>query len=223
MPLPYFLVFDGVDGAGKSTQIDRLRLVLEARGERVVVCRDPGSSELGERIRELLLRSTDVPISLEAEMLLYMAARAQLVNQVIRPALARGTTVISDRYLLANVVYQGHAGGLAPELIWQIGQTATGGLQPTLTIVLDLDPAVAAQRRQTPPDRLERRGREYFERVRAGYIAESRQRPDAIVVIDACQDPDTVHRAVLQAVRRAVSLEAEPHARKTDDVNHGVG
>jgi dTMP kinase len=205
MSSPYFLVFDGVDGAGKSTQIGRLRVFLEDQGERVEVCRDPGSSELGERIRDLLLQSTNVPISLEAEMLLYMAARAQLVDQLVRPALARGTSVISDRYLLANVVYQGHAGGLEPELLWQVGQVATGGLQPTLTLVLDLDPAVAAQRRQAPPDRLEQRGPEYFERVRAGYLFESRQRPDTIVVIDASKDPDAVQQAVQQAVRRVMA------------------
>jgi dTMP kinase len=205
MAPPYFLVFDGVDGAGKSTQIGRLRASLEAQGERIEVCRDPGSSELGERIRQLLLTATEVPICLEAEMLLYMAARAQLVEQVIRPALDRGTTVISDRYLLANVVYQGHAGGLRPESIWQIGRLATQGVEPTLTLVLDLDPSVAAERRKAPPDRLERRGREYFERVREGYLTESRRRPDAIALVDAGQDPDTVERAVQQALRQVLS------------------
>ena len=202
MTQPFFFVFDGVDGAGKSTQMLRLKSWLEAQGQTVVTCRDPGTSELGEAIRGLLLRSTNVPICNRAEMLLYMAARAQLVSQLIQPALSRGETVISDRYLLANVVYQGHAGGLAPETVWQVGDVATAGVRPTLTFVLDLDPHVAAQRRQGPPDRLEQRGGAYFERVRAGFLSEAERDAESIAVIDASQHPDLVERAVQEAARR---------------------
>jgi dTMP kinase len=204
-----FFVFDGVDGAGKTTQIQRFQKWLESLGQMVTVCRDPGSTELGEYIREMLLRSRNVPIDIRAEMLLYMAARAQLVQQVIRPALDRGHTVISDRYLLANVVYQGHAGGLPADTIWQIGQFATAQLQPNLTLVLDVDPAAAARRREGPPDRLERRGAEYFEHVRQGFLQEAAQCPLTIRVIDASADADSVELAIQQAVRPVIERTRE--------------
>src|ERR1700754_4547877 len=107
-----FFSFDGIDGAGKSTQVRLLEEALRGQGLQVVTCRDPGSTPLGERIREVLLANDGVPIGRRSEMLLYMASRAQLVDDVIRPALDTGKVVIADRYLLANVVYQGHAGCL---------------------------------------------------------------------------------------------------------------
>lgn len=198
-----FFVFDGVDGAGKSTQIERFQRWLESIGHEVALCRDPGTTELGERIRHLLLTSDDAAFGFRAEMLMYMAARAQLVDEIIRPALTSGKTVISDRYLLANVVYQGHAGGLDVPLLWQVGAVATDGVQPDLTLVLDLDLDAAAARRSSKPDRLERRGREYFERVRAGFLAEAQRAPDQIAVIDASRDADDVEiqvRSVVQSV-----------------------
>lgn len=194
-----FYSFDGIDGVGKTTQIDLFRGFLESRGETVVVCRDPGSSPLGEQIRAILLNSTDLRIDNLSEMLLYMAARAQLVQEVIQPALARGQSVISDRFLLANVVYQGHAGGLDPEQIWQVGHVATGGLLPEMTFVLDLDPLVAASRRTGEPDRVEGRGNSYLSRVRDGFLAEASRHPRQIVVIDASRSPDEVHQAVRAA------------------------
>src|SRR4051812_26016121 len=126
-----FISFDGIDGVGKSTQVALITDALRAQGHEVVVCRDPGSTSLGERIRDVLLTSdSKTPIGRRSEMLLYMAARAQLVEEIIRPALELGKVVIADRYLLANVVYQGHAGGLDPNEIWEVGRIATQGLQP---------------------------------------------------------------------------------------------
>ena len=122
-----FFSFDGLDGVGKSTQMDLFCAWLTERGHELVRCRDPGSTPAGEAIRELLL-SNRFPIARSAEMLLFMAARAELVEEIIRPAIADGKTVVSDRYVLANVVYQGHAGGLDPESIWQVGRLATGGV-----------------------------------------------------------------------------------------------
>ena len=109
-----FISFDGVDGVGKSTQTELFVEWLREQGQTVVTCRDPGSTELGERLRTLVLKASDIKIDAESEMLLYMAARAQLVAEVIQPALAAGQFVVSDRFLLANVVYQGHAAGLDP-------------------------------------------------------------------------------------------------------------
>lgn len=200
-----FFVFDGLDGAGKSTQIVRFQTWLEAQGRSVVVCRDPGSTDLGEKLREILLHSFDTPISMTTEMFLYMAARAQLVEQIIRPALAAGKAVISDRFLLANIVYQGHAGGLPVDILWQVGHVATGGLQPTMTFVLDVAADLAAQRRQGDPDRLERRGLPYFQTVRAGFLTEAHRAADRqsqIAVIDASQDPDQVASQIIASVER---------------------
>src|ERR1044071_449297 len=131
-----FVSFDGVDGAGKSTQIGMLADWLRASGRQVVTCRDPGSTQLGERLRSLLLDHHTTPIHRRSEMLLYMAARAQLVEEVIRPALAAGKIVISDRFLLANVVYQAHAGGLAADDVWRVGEVTVAGVMPRLVFLL---------------------------------------------------------------------------------------
>ena len=130
---------------------------------------------LGEAVRGLLLDRHDLHIDRRGEMFLYMAARSQMVEEVIRPALAAGKTVVSDRYLLANVVYQGHAGGLDVATLWQVGRVATGGLMPELTIVLDTAAEVAAARMARPLDRMEQQGAAFHARVRQGFLAEAAQ------------------------------------------------
>ena len=136
-----FFSFDGIDGVGKTTQMDLFCRWLAERGETVVTCRDPGCTPLGERVREILLTVTRIRQSpAAAEMLLYMAARAQLVDDVIRPALGAGKIVVSDRYLLANLVYQGHAGGLDIEAIRQVGAIAVDGIYPDAVFLLDMPP-----------------------------------------------------------------------------------
>ena len=139
-----FLSIDGGDGTGKSTQVALLADWLRSRGHDLVTCRDPGSTPLGEAVRAILLDRHDLHIHRRSEMLLYMAARSQMVEEIIRPALEQGKTVVSDRYLLANVVYQGYGGGLDVPTLWEVGRIATGGLMPDLTIVLDVPPEVAA-------------------------------------------------------------------------------
>jgi dTMP kinase len=194
-----FLSLDGVDGAGKTTQIERLAAWLRAAGREVIVCRDPGTTPLGDELRKILLHREDLGIDRRSEMFLYMAARAQLVEEVIRPALADGKTVVSDRFLLANVVYQGHAGGLEPEILWEVGRVATGGLAPDLTLVLDLPLEAAAQRLGPVRDRIESRGSAYLQAVRDGFLAESRRQP-RIAVIDARGTPDEVFAQIRAAV-----------------------
>ena len=130
-----FLSLDGLDGTGKSTQCRLLADRLRGRGLAVTECVDPGGTELGGRLREILLASRQTRIGMRTEALLFMASRAELVAQVIRPALDRGDVVVSDRFLLATVVYQGHAGGLPPDDLWAVGRFATGGLLPDLTLV----------------------------------------------------------------------------------------
>ncbi len=180
----FFLSLDGIDGTGKSTQCRLLADWLRQHGRPVVSCVDPGSTPLGEQLRAIVLQQRG-EIAMTSEALLFMASRAQLVASVIRPALDAGSVVLSDRFLLANVVYQGHAGGLDPERLWQVGHFATGGLEPDLTLVLDLPVETAQARRQQPADRVESRDRHYHERVRQGFLVEARRRPDRIRVIDA--------------------------------------
>lgn len=198
-----FITLDGVDGGGKSTQIKLLVEWLAARGCKVTTCRDPGSTPLGERVRDILLHGgPELPIDRRAEMLLYMAARAQLVEQIIRPALAAGEVVVSDRFLLANVVYQAHAGGLDPQTVWQIGAAATAGVTPDCTLVLDVEPSTADARMQRAHDRMEQQGAEFRRRLRAGFLLEAERDPTRIHVIDANRSVDEVHAAIRAIVER---------------------
>jgi dTMP kinase len=193
-----FFSFDGLDGVGKTTQMDLFIEWLGQRGHDTVRCQDPGSTPLGEAIREILLGHR-LPIAGVSEMLLFMAARAQLVEEVIRPALAEGKTVVSDRYLLANAVYQGHAGGLEVPTIWKIGQVATGGLLPDLVFVLDMPPQAAASRIDRELDRMESRGPDYQSRLRQGFLEEAGKDPRRIVVIDASRDIPSVQSDIRAA------------------------
>jgi dTMP kinase len=204
MTPPRFFSIDGIDGAGKSTQVRLFCQWLRELGHDVVACRDPGSTPLGETVRKLVLQGEAGPVGLCSEMLLYMAARAQLVEQVIRPALHEGHTVVSDRYLLANVVYQGYGGGLDVDQLWQVGRVATANVMPHQTLVLDLDPGAAAQRRLGPADQMEKRRPEFFERVRKGFLEEARRRPDEIVVVDAMQTIEQVQSDLRAAARSVI-------------------
>jgi len=197
-----FFSFDGVDGVGKSTQIRLLADALRGAGREVVTCRDPGGTALGERLREILLHNHDLTIHRRSEMLLYMASRAALVEEVIRPALAAGKIVISDRYVLANVVYQAHAGGLDPNEVWRVGEITVAGVMPRLVFVLDMPAQRAARRIQRTADRMESQGLEFLERVRQGFLAEAGRRPKDIAVIDADRPPEAIHADVLREVER---------------------
>jgi len=200
MPRGLFLSLDGLDGGGKSTQCRLLADWLRDRGHAVTPCVDPGGTALGAELRQIVLHHRrDMTTACEA--FLYMASRAQLVAEVIRPALDAGHVVVSDRFLLANVVYQGYAGGLDVEQLWQVGRLSTGGLEPDLTFVLDLPLEQARARRVGPADRVESRPPDYHERVRNGFLSEARRRPERIQVVDASQSVEAVHQAICQAVR----------------------
>jgi dTMP kinase len=197
-----FISLDGVDGGGKSTQVDMLRQWFQQQDREVVSIRDPGGTKLGEALREILLHRQEIELSMTAEMLLYMASRAQLVAEVIQPALAADKVVIADRFLLANVVYQGSAGGEDVERIWQVGEVATGGLQPDLTFVLDLPVEVAMQRIDRGLDRLESRGVEYMTKVREGFLSQSQRLGNHVCVVDATAAPQAIHEQILATIRR---------------------
>ena len=200
MALPRFISLDGIDGSGKSSQIEPLVTWLEHKGATVTTCHDPGSTPAGTAIRDILLNRKDIHLAPTTEMLLYMAARSQLVSEIISPALDRGEWVVSDRYLLANIVYQGYAGGLDTERIRQVGHIATEGLFPGLTLVLDIDLDVSTSRLNRPLDKLENRGEEYRRKLRAGYLAEASHHPEAIQVIRSDLPMNEVSQLIQSAV-----------------------
>jgi dTMP kinase len=202
MPKPLFISLDGLDGTGKSTQCRLLVEWLGAQKIPVTACTDPGGTALGLELRHLLLHRREHRMSVTAEALLFMASRAQLVEEVIRPALNRGEVVLCDRFTLANVVYQGHAGGLDPDDLWTIGRIATGGLEPDLTLVFDLPVEVALMRRNRDADRMEERNTEYQQRVRTGFAYEIGVRPEKYRRIDASPDAAVVQRAVRREAAR---------------------
>jgi dTMP kinase len=192
-----FFSFDGIDGTGKTTQMDLCCDWLRQRGHEVVACRDPGSTPLGERVREILLHSdAATPIGRRSEMLLYMAARAQLVDEVIRPALAANQIVVSDRYLLANLVYQGYAGGLDLEAVRRVGLVAIDETEPDAVFLLDMPPEAADRRMNRALDRMERQGSGYRKRLREGFLEEAARAEDRIHVIDADRPVEVVQAEI---------------------------
>jgi dTMP kinase len=201
-----FFSFDGIDGVGKSTQLGLFCEWLTCAGKEPVVCRDPGSTPVGEQIRSIVLASHDeTPIGPRAEMLLYMAARAQLVDELIRPALAAGRMVVSDRFLLANIVYQGYAGGLDVATVRQVGAAAVAGVTPNCTFLLDMDPVAALARVGRQLDRVESRGAEYRQRLRAGFLAEAAMMGPSVHVIDAARSVDAVQEELRQIAAQVMA------------------
>ncbi len=203
-----FFSLDGIDGAGKSTQVELLCQWLRESGHDVVSCRDPGSTQLGETIRRTVLGDHETPIGPRAEMFLYMAARAQLVDELIAPALKRGKIVVSDRFLLANVVYQGYGGGVDTETIWRIGHTATGGIMPDVTFLLDMPTDAAAARLGHKLDRMENRDEDYRKRLREGFLAEAARNPAEIVVIDGNRPIESIQSDIRREAKQRLDRYA---------------
>lgn len=194
-----FFSFDGIDGAGKSTQMDLFcKWLQEENGLDVVRCREPGGTDLGEKVRDILLNQTDVRLDIEAEMFLFMASRSQLVREIIRPALSDGKIVVCDRFLLASVVYQGHAGGIDPELIKEIGKVAVGETVPDLTFVFHLDPQVAATRIGEQTDRIESRSNDFLCKVDAGFRMEAELSDSRMELVDGSQSIDEIQKQIVE-------------------------
>lgn len=194
-----FVSFEGLDGSGKTTQAELLGARLEAEGEEVVTTREPGGTELGERIRELVLHGGHV--APWAEALLYAASRAQHVDEVIRPALERGASVICDRYLDSSVAYQGGARGLGLERVLELNLAAVGGLLPDRTFLLLLDPAEVPARLRREHDRLEREGDDFHAGVDAAYRELAARFPERIVVLDGTRPREMLAEEVYGALR----------------------
>lgn len=204
MTRPVFLSFDGLDGTGKSTQCRLIADWLRGQNIPVTSCVDPGGTAVGQQLRQILLFGKEHRIATTTEAFLFMASRAQLVEEVIRPALERGEVVVSDRFTLANVVYQGHAGGLSTDDLWAVGAIATGGLEPDLTLVFDAPLELTFARRNPDADRMEERDREFHEAVKRGFKFEAGRRPGKHRIIDvsAESDVDAVQRVVRREVRQ---------------------
>ncbi|MBQ4144222.1 MAG: dTMP kinase [Thermoguttaceae bacterium] len=196
-----FIALEGGDGVGKSTQIALLREWLEAKGERVTFFREPGSTALGEKVRELLLFHREIGICRMSELLLFMTARAQVVSEVIRPALERGEVVLADRFLLSSIVYQGYGGELDVEEIRRLGRIAAGGILPDRNLILDLPLEAAKTRRKGVPDRIESEADAFHERVRNGFLKEAELFPEQNVLISADQPIEAVQTEIREAVK----------------------
>ncbi len=199
-----FLVVDGPDGAGKSTQTALLADALRETGLPVRQVRDPGGTAIGDRIREILLDPSCDEMAVRTELMLYMASRAQLVAEIVRPALQAGECVLSDRYISSTIAYQG-AGGADVHEVRTVGDIAVGSLWPDLTIILDLpsDEGLARAAKRSDPDRMEAKAREFHRRVRERFLAQAKQDPGRCVVVDASGEPQQVHQRVLEALANA--------------------
>lgn len=194
-----FVTFEGIDGSGKSTQAELLQARLEADGREVVATREPGGTELGERIRELLLHGGHMAPWTEA--LLYAASRAQHVEEAIRPALERGAWVVCDRYVDSSVAYQGVGRGLGLERVLDLNLAAVGGLLPDRTFLLELDPAELRSRLPGDHDRLEREPGDFHSRVADGYRQLAARFPERFVVLDASRPRERLAEEVYGALR----------------------
>lgn len=198
-----FITFEGVEGAGKTTQIARLREALERAGHSLVVTREPGGDALAEGVRSLLLHGDMEP---RAELLLFLASRAQNTERVIKPHLEQGSIVLCDRFIDSSVAYQGVARGLGREVVARLNTFATGGLVPDLTFLLDLAPEIGLAR-QTDRNRMEEESLAFHIHVREGFLAEAQNDGKRFCVLDAAQAPESLHAAILERVHQKLKSD----------------
>jgi len=194
-----FITIEGIDGCGKSTQAQRLAELLRSTGRTVTAVREPGSSALAERVRSILLDPEMTGVSPRAELLLYVACRAELVEKTIRPALTGGGTVVGDRFSDSTVAYQGYGRQLGPEVARQANLIATGGLSPDVTFLIDVPLEVAGARMSAKSaDRLEGEQRAFHERVRHGFLEIARGEPERVFVVDGTLPADEVTEQIIE-------------------------
>ena len=225
---PRFIVFDGNEGCGKSTQIQLLHDHLHRQGVDVLMVRDPGTTRVGEMVRHILLDPANTDMAMRCEMLLYMAARAQMMHELILPALNAGRTVLSDRFVSSTLAYQLGGDGLTADEIRHVGDVAIGGRWPDLTLILDLPVETSRGRvrakfqKQTlfgtdspalTKDRIELRPVEYHQRVRENFLAQAKANPDRYQLIDATRSKERVHEDVVRAMD-----DAEPTRKNASNV-----
>ncbi|MFJ9946642.1 dTMP kinase [Kitasatospora sp. NPDC091207] len=212
----FFIALEGGDGAGKSTQAQALAEWIRGKGHEVVLTREPGGSPVGQRLRGLVLDVGNTGLSHRAEALIYAADRAEHVENVIRPALARGAVVITDRYMDSSIAYQGAGRDLAATEVARISRWATGGLVPDLTVVLDVDPTRARERFTEALDRLESEPTEFHQRVRSGFLALAAADPARYLVVDGSQQPGFVTTAIRHRLDRELPLSEQERASRAE-------
>jgi dTMP kinase len=217
-----FITLEGLDGCGKSTQLEKLAAVLRADGFSVVMTREPGGTETGEKIRKLLLDTATARLSPLSELALMFASRAQHITEVIQPALAEGRIVLCDRFTDSSEAYQGGGRKLGNEPVLALHRILCGDLQPELTILMDSDVAASVERArrrnqartasnsaETDENRFEHESRAFFERVRNAYLAIAAREPQRVVVVDARGAAEDTHKHIVEIVRRRLKLAAK--------------
>lgn len=218
----FFITFEGGEGAGKSTQIERLAVKLRDKRYDILVTREPGGSPGAEAVRHVLLSGAAEPFGPEMEALLFAAARSDHVEQLIRPAVERGAIVLCDRFLDSSRVYQGITGNLDPTFMAAVERVAINGMMPDLTLILDLDPVeglrrATARRGQDVADRFEKETLDIHQRRREAFLAIAANEPERCVVIDAAQTPEQVENAITEAVFSALEALAAGGSRARAD------
>ncbi len=208
-----FVVFDGPDGCGKSTQFRRFAHWARAQGVVVTEVREPGGTDIGEQVRAILLDPRNTAMTIRAEMLLYMASRAQLLEERIRPALSRGEFVLADRFVSSTLAYQGTGGGMTRADILEVARVAVGEMWPDEVVVFDVDLATASKRLPTTLDRMEQKDAAFHERVREGYLQQCREDPARYIAIDARVEADAVFAQLIEAFERRKDAGIAPRVR----------
>ena len=210
-----FITIEGPDGAGKTTQAQMLQESLHSLGFSTLLTREPGGTPIGEDVRKILLTPSFGEMTSLCEVFLYCAARIQLVKEIIEPSLEKGSIVISDRFTDSTFVYQGYAGGVAPEMIDKLNIWATGALQPDITFLLDL-PLEESRRRllkkqeasgSQAPDRIEQKNSDFHNRVREGFLQLASQDPRRIFIINGEKEPKEIHLAVWNQVKKQLKIK----------------
>lgn len=194
-----FITFEGADGCGKTTQLNLLKDYLTTKGYAVILTREPGGKGLGEKIREILL-NYDGKVADRCESFLFLADRAQNIETIVKPAIESGKIVLCDRHTDSSVAYQGYGRGLDIEQIKMLNNLATGGKQPDLTLVFDVDIETSMQRVGNEKDRMESSGKEFFNRVRNGYLEMAKQEPERLKIVDSTKSIDEVHKRVIEII-----------------------
>lgn len=199
-----FITMEGPDGAGKTTQIDLLRDYLSGKGYDIIVCREPGGTPISEAVRQVILNKDFTEMGNMTELLLYAAARAQLMEEVIRPALLEGKIVICDRFVESSAVYQGIGRNMGIDLVYQVNQFAIGDTVPDLTIMIDLNAEIGISRKkkQTELDRMEREALDFHERVVDGYRQLSQLFPERIYKVDGSRTIEEIHQKIVAQVNK---------------------
>ncbi|MBR1443161.1 MAG: dTMP kinase [Firmicutes bacterium] len=201
-----FITLEGTDGAGKTTQIKLLEKYLKNKGYEVICTREPGGTDISEKIRKLIIDPENIEMTPLTEALLYCAARAQLVKQLIIPALKNGSIVICDRFVDSSIVYQGIARGMGADMIAELNKYATGGLVPDITFFLRLDSSAGINRKkkQAKLDRIEQEKESFHRRVFAGYIELCKKEPERIKAIDASRSIDDIHNIIISHTEETI-------------------